>query len=178
MRFSGDSGQSGTNPGIGSKIILVLRGTDTIPNRHIRGITMEREDLKKTVIVGVVVVVCILVFIFFFPHQRAGTGTGYLQGTVTIGPLCPVEPCHISEEQRAAAYAARHLVVSGPGYSGIVPEAGFPPDGNYRIALPTGTYDVSLPPGGIGGSPDLPRHIVVRSGQATFLNISIDTGIR
>ena len=139
---------------------------------------MERKDLKKTVIVGVVVVACILVFLFFFPHPRAGTGTGYLQGTVAIGPLCPVEPCHISGEQRAAAYAARHLVVSGPGFSGIVPEAGFAPDGNYRIALPSGSYDVSLPPNGIDRNPDLPRHVVVRSGQTTFLNVSIDTGIR
>jgi hypothetical protein len=89
-----------------------------------------------------------------------------------------VEPCHISEEQRAAPYVARRLKISGPGYSGLVPETGFAPDGNYRIMVPAGGYDVSLPSNGIDRSPDLPCHVVVNRGQTIFLNISIDTGIR
>ncbi len=139
---------------------------------------MDKKNLKKIPVVAVVIVACILFSTALFLQARSGTGTGYLQGIVTIGPLCPVEPCHVSEEQRAAAYAARHLAISGPGFSGLVPEAGFSPDGFYRIALPAGGYDVSLPPNGIDHSSDLPRHIIVGPGETSFLNISIDTGIR
>ena len=139
---------------------------------------MRRDDRKRTFIAGVIIIAGILVFALLISRFPGQTGTGYLQGTVTIGPLCPVEPCHISEEQRAAAYAARHLELSGPGFSGLVPEPGFAPDGNYRIALPAGGYDVSLPRNGIDRSPELPRQIVVKPGETTFLNISIDTGIR
>ena len=139
---------------------------------------MESENPEKPLIVGVIIIACILLFAILFLKSHGGTENGYLQGTVSIGPLCPVEPCHVSEGQRAAAYAARHLAISGTGFSGLMPVAGFPPDGYYRIALPAGGYDVSLPPDGIDHSPELPLHIVVRPGETTFQNISIDTGIR
>ena len=37
-----------------------------------------------------------------------GGGTGTLTGNVSIGPLCPVEPCMIDPDRLAAAYAARN----------------------------------------------------------------------
>jgi len=140
---------------------------------------MESENPEKILIVGVMIIIaCILLFAILFLKSHGGTENGYLQGIVTIGPLCPVEPCHISEGQRAAAYPARHMAIFSTGFSGLVPEAGFPPDGYYRIALPAGGYDVSLPMDGIDHSPELPRHIVVRPEENTFPNISIDNGIR
>ena len=139
---------------------------------------IKRDNRKWTFIAGVIIIVGILAVALLVPEIPGRTGEGYLQGTVTIGPLCPVEPCHISEERQAAAYAARHLDITGTGFSGPAPEAGFTPDGKYRIALPAGDYDVSLPKNGIDHSADLPRRIVIRSGEATVLNVSIDTGIR
>ncbi|HTY15773.1 MAG TPA: hypothetical protein VMC42_08720 [Methanoregulaceae archaeon] len=139
---------------------------------------MKRDYLKMTFIAGVIIIAGILFFALLVSETPGKTGTGCLRGSVTIGPLCPVEPCHISEEQRTAVYAARHLDVSGPGFSGLVPKTSFAPEDVYQIALPARGYDVSLPKNGIDRNPDLPRHIVVMPGETTILNVSIDTGIR
>ena len=36
---------------------------------------------------------------------------GILRGKVTIGPLCPVEPCSLSTEQIAQVYQARKVII-------------------------------------------------------------------
>ena len=43
---------------------------------------------------------------------QAGSGTGTLTGNVSIGPLCPVEPCTVSHDRLVAAYAARPITIS------------------------------------------------------------------
>jgi hypothetical protein len=104
--------------------------------------------------------------------------TGHLEGVATIGPLCPVEPCHISDEQRAAAYAARHLVITGEGPLPRVYEVPFSPDGHYRVALPEGRYRVGIAKNGIDRSPDIPPTVAIKQGETVTLNFSVDTGIR
>jgi hypothetical protein len=52
------------------------------------------------------------------------------------------------------------------------------PERGYTVALKQGTYIVTLPKQGIGGSPDLPATVTIRSGETVVLDISIDTGIR
>ncbi len=42
-------------------------------------------------------------------------GTGTLAGNVSIGPLCPVEPCTLDPDRLASVYAARTIVVSAQG---------------------------------------------------------------
>jgi hypothetical protein len=105
-------------------------------------------------------------------------GTGHLEGVATIGPLCPVEPCHISDEPHAAAYAARHLVITGEGLSPLTYEVPFSPDGHYRVALPEGRYQVDIPKNGIDRSPDLPKTVSIKPGEIVTINLSIDTRIR
>lgn len=48
-------------------------------------------------------------------HAGTGSGTGTLTGNVSIGPLCPVEPCTIPHDRLIAAYAARPITISTPG---------------------------------------------------------------
>jgi hypothetical protein len=108
---------------------------------------------------------------------RPETGTGTLTGTVSIGPLCPVEPCTLSRDQLDAAYAARPITISTSRGS-VVTTVTASPDTGYSVALEPGTYIVDIPHQGIGGSPDLPATVSIRSGETVRLDISIDTGIR
>lgn len=103
--------------------------------------------------------------------------TGNLTGLVAIGPLCPVEPCSVSPDQIVAAYAARPLIITTK--EGIfVGSVTADPYSGYSIALRPGTYIVDIRHQGIGGSADLPKTVIIRSGETVRLDISIDTGIR
>jgi hypothetical protein len=104
-------------------------------------------------------------------------GTGNLTGTVSIGPLCPVEPCSISDEQIVAVYAARPIIITTEGGT-FVGSTTADPDTGYSISLRPGTYIVDIRHQGIGGSGDLPETVTIRSGETVRLDISIDTGIR
>lgn len=105
-------------------------------------------------------------------------GTGYLEGDATIGPLCPVEPCLTTVGQRASAFGARPLIITGEGLSPTVYTVKFSPDGHYRIELPVGRYHVVIAKNGTGHNLDEPINVVIKRGKTVTLNFSIDTGIR
>lgn len=105
-------------------------------------------------------------------------GTGYLEGDATIGPLCPVEPCLTTNDQRASAFGARTLIITGEGLSPKIFTVKFSPDGHYWIELPVGRYRVAIANNGIGHNLDEPISVVIKRGKTVTLNFSIDTGIR
>ena len=108
---------------------------------------------------------------------KADSGTGTLTGNVSIGPLCPVEPCSISHDQIAAAYAARPITISTPAGQ-VVATVTADPETGYAVFLKPGMYTVDIPQQGIGGNPELPASVTIRSGETLRLDLSIDTGIR
>jgi hypothetical protein len=130
-------------------------------------------------IVILIVIIIAIVFVTFDGGLPAGTAntTGTLNGKVSIGPLCPVEPCTIPHDRLVAAYAARPITISTPDGI-VVTTVTADPESGYTVALKQGTYIVTLPKQGIGGSPDLPATVTIRSGETVVLDISIDTGIR
>jgi hypothetical protein len=107
------------------------------------------------------------------PANRTGTLTGYL----TIGPLCPVEPCTTSHDQIVTAYAARPIMITTEGGT-FIRSVTADPDSGYSVALEPGTYVVDIRHQGIGGSGDLPKTVTIHPGETVRLDISIDTGIR
>jgi hypothetical protein len=112
-----------------------------------------------------------------------GTGSGslpagVLQGTVTIGPLCPVEPCQVTPGQLAAAYAAREMIVYNADRSLVIRELSLDQTGKYMTALTPGQYIVDINHVGIDKSPDVPKTVMIESGKTTTVDISIDTGLR
>ena len=135
-------------------------------------------NIKQLVFIGLLVLIAAIVVASGCTAPASKGGTGYLEGVVKIGPLCPVEPCNITGEQQAAAFAARHLVITGPGQSPRVYNATFSPGGNYRIELPYGRYLVEISKNGIDRSTDVPKAVEIGRGETVTLNISIDTGIR
>jgi len=103
------------------------------------------------------------------------TATGVLQGKVTIGPLCPVEPCPGAVPN---PYVSRSLVL-GPSNSGDAIMVKLNEDGTYRAEVAEGTYTVQLTSCTyLGCSRALPQQTTVSAGKTTELAIDIDTGIR
>jgi hypothetical protein len=141
--------------------------------------TMPGMDLSRSLFIIVLIVITIAVAILLntgTPQPETGDVTGTLAGTVTIGPLCPVEPCTISHDQIVAAYAARPITITTEG-GAFVGSVTADPDNGYSISLRPGTYVVDIRHQGIGGS-DLPRTVTIHAGETVRLDISIDTGIR
>jgi hypothetical protein len=140
---------------------------------------MPGLDLHRSLVIIVLIVITIAVAILLntgTPLPDSGNVTGTLAGTVTIGPLCPVEPCTISHDQIVAAYAARPIRItteSGTFVGSVTAD----PDTGYSISLRPGTYVVDIQHPGIGGS-DLPRRVTIQAGDTVRLDINVDTGIR
>lgn len=84
---------------------------------------------------------------------------GTLEGTVTIGPLCPVEPCKITDEQKAAAYAARKVVVYNQDRTQAIKTIDISKDGRYGTDLEPGKYIVDINRAGIDRSAEVPKRI-------------------
>lgn len=104
---------------------------------------------------------------------------GFLQGKITIGPLCPVERIPPDErcQPTAETYAAWPIAVYSLNQeikiSDIKPDvAGF-----YKVELPAGTYIVNFE----RQTPfarSLPETVIIKEGETTIFDIDIDTGIR
>lgn len=114
---------------------------------------------------------------YFVLNKQNKTGTGILEGKVSIGPVCPVErldqPCDVSAE----TYTSREVIItkfdkSVYGYQHL--EA----DGSYRFVVSSGLYMLEIGKLGIDRAVGLPKSIEIKAGQTTTVNFSIDTGVR
>lgn len=102
-----------------------------------------------------------------------------LEGHVTIGPLVPVVIEGVPEPTPAPeVYAAREIVIFSSDGKTEVAWAKIDAEGNYRIELAVGTYVVDINHAGIDFAKGLPHEVVILAGQATRLDVDIDTGIR
>jgi hypothetical protein len=135
-------------------------------------------NLSRTLFIVILIAITLAVAILLNTGTPllAGNTSGTLAGKVTIGPLCPVEPCTISREQIIAAFAARPITISTAGGT-LVGSVTADPDTGYTISLRPGTYVVDTPHSGVGGS-NLPKTVTIRAGETVRFDISIDTGIR
>ena len=123
----------------------------------------------------------LIIFLSFFlsacTAQLADTGT--LQGAVTVGPLSPVEIAGAPQPTPPPeVFTSRGLEIYKAGSTKLFTRLSFSADGTYSIHLPVGQYTVQLPPGGIEFAKGLPATVTIKSGEVTFLDIDIDTGIR
>jgi hypothetical protein len=141
---------------------------------------MSMPGPDRSLFIVILIIIIVAVAIVLSTNTSApgsGGGNGTLTGNVTIGPLCPVEPCTVTPGQLAAAYTARMIVVSIPG-TGVIAEAVPDPFAGYSFSLKPGTYVVDIRHQGIDRSPELPKTVSIRAGETVRLDISIDTGIR
>ncbi|MDP2676638.1 MAG: hypothetical protein Q8O83_03060 [bacterium] len=107
------------------------------------------------------------------------TTSGTVSGKVSIGPLCPVEPCPGTMPD---VYSSRQLIFTpqGGGRPVDLPfYAKLSSDGSYSIELPESNYSVTLSKCDyLGCAYALPKNIFVKANENMELNIDIDTGIR
>lgn len=110
------------------------------------------------------------------PPQTQSTGT--LQGTMSIGPICPVErighPCTPTPEM----YAAHQVYVYDTSRTKIITTLIPDAQGNFTGTLFVGSYFVDVQHQAIGGVQGVPSTVEIKARKTTTINISIDTGIR
>lgn len=111
-------------------------------------------------------------------QDSATSQKGSVEGKVTIAPLCPVEPCQISTDQKARIYGARKIVIYTQDRAAVVKEISLDEDGYYRTDLNPGYYVVDINRLGIDSSSAVPKEVGIEAGQIIRLDIDIDTGIR
>jgi hypothetical protein len=109
------------------------------------------------------------------PSASAGSlGESGVQGQVTIGPACP-GPLRDDNPCPDRPYQATITVLDQENKE--VTQVQCDADGNFRIALPPGTYTLhATPDTGYPRSND--QTVTVEKGQFTQLNIVYDSGLR
>jgi hypothetical protein len=108
-------------------------------------------------------------------------GTGFLEGVISIGPICPVEtdPPQPGCLPTAETYKAYPVSIWTSNGRRKIAQINPALDGSYKAELDNGKYLVVLENGQnrIGMS-NLPAEVSIITQNETILNINIDTGIR
>jgi hypothetical protein len=107
-------------------------------------------------------------------HGTGDAGSG-IEGTVAIGPTCPVQTAESPCED--APYEATITVTSD---GDVVATGESTADGTFRIVLPPGTYEVKAEPlaaDAIAHADPLTQ-VVVDAGAFTHVGVLFDSGIR
>ncbi len=121
---------------------------------------------------AVIIIGALAAIAFIQGTQPPGQGT--ISGKVTIGPLCPVEPCPDPDPE---IYTSRQLVLQ-PSFGNPI-YVQLNPDGSFQATVNAGTYTVNLTNCTfLGCKHSLPKTVTVAPNETTTINIDIDTGIR
>ncbi len=144
--------------------------------------SQKTEAMKKSgsgLVIGFIVVTFFLSFSGCENNMTTGEG-GLLTGTISIGPICPVETVPPSPACRPTAETYKAYPVGVYSADGIHKIKDISPalDGSYNVALAPGRYLVVLERANNIGKSNLPVTVFISSMQQTVLNINIDTGIR
>ena len=139
----------------------------------------NRNTILKYLFLSVIIVVTL---ILSCTKQSMVSGNGVLKGTISIGPICPVEtippqPQCLPTRDTYNTYATAVWTSDKKNKVGtIIPNL----DGTYQIDLPAGDYVLDYATArtnGVGGS-NLPTAFSIADKDTLTLNVSIDTGIR
>ena len=107
--------------------------------------------------------------------------SGYLNGVIAIGPICPVETVPPDPEclPTAETYKAYPVNIFTSDGKTQISQLNPSLNGHFSSELLPGNYLIKLErdQNNIGGS-NLPVEVTITSGDTTLLDISIDTGIR
>lgn len=112
---------------------------------------------------------------------REGPGvraTGILEGTMTIGPLCPVEEEGVDCAPSREVFAEHQVSIYHPDRKTLVTTITPNHEGIFRAILPIGSYYVDTKRAAVGSVDGLPQEVVIQTGATTLLYVDIDTGIR
>jgi hypothetical protein len=138
--------------------------------------------LKRHSFHTVFVLMCFIGLIYISSCEKLASGdSGFLEGNISIGPICPVErvppdPACLPTAETYKAYPVS--IWTSDGTKKIV-QISPALDGSFSTALEPGIYLVVLEKDqNRPGSSNLPVKVSIVSKNTTLLNINIDTGIR
>ena len=137
-----------------------------------------KKNLYKQV-TGIIFLICLT--FFSGCDNKKPLNPGFLKGTISIGPICPVEtiPPSPACQPTAETYKAYPVGVFTADGSSKIAQLNPSIDGSYITELPPGDYLVVLEKAKNGpGSSNLPAEVSITAEDDTVLNINIDTGIR
>ena len=138
---------------------------------------------RPAIIIAVAAVIVAIILLSGCIKQQNNTNAekGILSGTVSIGPLCPVEriPPDPGCQPTLETYKAWPVAVWTSGKKTKIEQIAVAADGTFRVELSPGSYvvDAENPRSGIGRS-NLPANVAIKAGETTTLNVNFDTGIR
>lgn len=106
--------------------------------------------------------------------------SGFLEGIISIGPICPVETDPPQAGCLPTAETYKAYPVSVWSSDGSVKVAVIDPalDGSFKIELMPGNYRIILEKQNGPGGSNLPQEVTIKPSGKTLVNVEIDTGIR
>lgn len=114
--------------------------------------------------------------------QTINPDIGSLDLKVTIGPLCPVEPCNKTADDIRKVYEAYTFMVKEAKTGKVVLEKTLTYNGTNGLLKSTdmsaGEYELDFSPKSFFNKQGFPRPFTIEKSKTTQLDISIDTGIR
>lgn len=121
-----------------------------------------------------------VLFTFSTCEDNISGDNGLLEGTISIGPICPVETDPPSPEclPTAETYKAYPVGIWTQDGRRRIIQINPDLDGSFSVGLVPGQYLIKLDKDNVIGGSNLPVTIVISSLEKTNLNIDIDTGIR
>jgi len=135
---------------------------------------------KYYLILGIIVLLGIIFISNSIQHPNNKIAEkGFLEGKISIGPLCPVERIPPSPrcQPTEATYKAWQVAVWTADKKTKIVQIQPNLNGSYKIELPAESYIVNFEKRHLF-SKNLPASINIKPHETTTLNISIDTGIR
>ncbi len=108
------------------------------------------------------------------PTTPIAPGNGVLEGVITRGPIAPLSRPGVPNE---APVAEAQVQVADPSGK-VVATAQSASDGSYSVALPPGSYVVSIASPKIRFGRHPSESVTITAGRRAHLDLQIDTGIR
>jgi hypothetical protein len=121
------------------------------------------------------------IILFSACEKKINQLPGFLEGTISIGPICPVEtiPPDSACLPTAETYKAYPVSIWTSNGKRKITQLSPALNGTYQTELAPGTYLVILENQQLKfAGTNLPVQITIISQDKTLLNINIDTGIR
>lgn len=124
----------------------------------------------------------ILVALFACSSQAIAPEIGSLDLKVTIGPLCPLEPCNKTTDDIRKVYEAYAFTIKDTKTGKVVLEKNLTYNGTNGVLKSTdilvGEYELDVAPSSIFTKRNFPQTFIIEKGKTTQLEVLIDTGIR
>ena len=127
---------------------------------------------------SLVLLAAIIIGLLLAGCSTGTTEPGLLQGSVTIGPIWPVEKEGEEREIPCEVYQARKIMIYDENGRNLLRQVGIDCDGRYRVELAPAVYTVDINRIGVDSSSGLPERVEIMAGTTSRLDIDIDTGIR